>query len=85
MPYKLGAHARYRSGGDTLNLTFVNIGKAGVVLQVLDLLDNESPSEYYAAGVHRRLYGSFQGNASGDYHLEVYDPNGFLRAFRGNL
>ncbi len=33
LPYELGVHARYRSGGDALSLTFANTGKAGAVFR----------------------------------------------------
>ncbi len=85
LPYELGVHARYRSGGDALSLTFANTGKAGAVFQVFDLLDSENPPKRYTVGARKRLHDSFQGDASGDYHLEVHGPNGFLRVFRGNL
>ncbi|MHA5861008.1 phospholipase domain-containing protein, partial [Pseudomonas aeruginosa] len=79
LPYELGVHARYRSGGDALSLTFANTGKAGAVFQVFDLLDSENPPKRYTVGARKRLHDSFQGDASGDYHLEVHGPNGFLR------
>ncbi|MCS7775777.1 phospholipase C, phosphocholine-specific [Pseudomonas aeruginosa] len=85
LPYELGVHARYHSGGDALSLTFANTGKAGAVFQVFDLLDSENPPKRYTVGARKRLHDSFQGDASGDYHLEVHGPNGFLRVFRGNL
>ncbi|MDU5678262.1 MAG: phospholipase C, phosphocholine-specific, partial [Pseudomonas aeruginosa] len=47
LPYELGVHARYRSGGDALSLTFANTGKAGAVFQVFDLLDSENPPKRY--------------------------------------
>ncbi|MDF5808780.1 DUF756 domain-containing protein [Pseudomonas aeruginosa] len=43
-------HARYRSGGDALSLTFANTGKAGAVFQVFDLLDSENPPKRYTVG-----------------------------------
>lgn len=72
LPYELGVHARYRSGGDALSLTFANTGKAGAVFQVFDLLDSENPPKRYTVGARKRLHDSFQGDASGDYHLEVH-------------
>ncbi|HHK2514372.1 TPA: phospholipase domain-containing protein, partial [Pseudomonas aeruginosa] len=48
-------------------------------------LDSENPPKRYTVGARKRLHDSFQGDASGDYHLEVHGPNGFLRVFRGNL
>ena len=55
------------------------------MFQVFNLLDNVSAPKRYTVGAHRRLHDSFPGDASGDYHLEVHGPNGFLRVFRGNL
>ena len=54
LPYELGVHARYRSGGDALSLTFANTGKAGAVFQVFDLLDSENPPKRYTVGARKR-------------------------------
>ena len=58
LPYELGVHARYRSGGDALSLTFANTGKAGAVFQVFDLLDSENPPKRYTVGARKRLHAS---------------------------
>jgi len=85
LPYDLAVHARYRVREEALSLTFANTGKAGAVFQVYDLLDSVRAPKRYTVGAHRRLHDRFTGDASGDYHLEVHGPNGFLRVFRGNL
>ena len=78
-------HARYRSGGDALSLTFANTGRPARCSRCSTCSTARTRRNAHRRRAPSACTDSFQGDASGDYHLEAHGPNGFLRVFRGNL
>jgi phospholipase C len=86
LPYVLHAHVVQRALSDELGIAFENLGRAGVVFHVYDLLHLERLPRRYTVEAGKSLLDIWQTAADeGRYHLRVLGPNGFLRQFSGTL
>ncbi|MDM0113096.1 phospholipase C, phosphocholine-specific [Variovorax sp. J22R133] len=88
LPYELHVSARANPHNGKLRLIFANGGDAGAVFHVYDKLhlDDRLPRRY-AVEAGKRLDDDWAAMADdqGKYDLWVLGPNGFHRAFKGDL
>jgi phospholipase C len=85
VPYELHAHGKADFDAGTLTIQFVNSGKAAAVFHVRSL-DPERGPWTYTVGPHAGIADTWTFSDRGaGYDLSVYGPNGFFRAFKGNL
>jgi phospholipase C len=82
LPYELNVQGLVNASAGSIELTFVNTGKAGAVFQVRSSVAAD-PVRNYTVEAGKQLSGSWQ--ASGQYDLTVFGPNGFLRHFKGSM
>ena len=82
LPYELNVHAMVHAGNNTIDLTFVNTGKATVVFQVRSG-NAVDPVRTYTVEPDKSLVGTW--NVASSYDLSVYGPNGFVRFFNGSI
>lgn len=82
LPYTLNVLSAVNGSNGTIELRFVNSGKAGAVFHVRSA-NAADPVRNYTVEAGKSLSGAFK--ASGSYDLAVYGPNGFLRQFKGNV
>ena len=80
LPYDLNVYSKVSSS--TVELQFVNRGKAGAVFQVRSGSTTD-PVRNYTVEAGKTLSGSW--TVAGSYDLTVYGPNGFMRAFKGSV
>ncbi|MEV8504437.1 phospholipase domain-containing protein [Actinoplanes sp. NPDC051475] len=78
LPYAL--HADGEVTGETLTITFRNVGRATAVFQARSAREGEDPRSY-TVEPGKALTGTW--SASGRYDVAVHGPNGFHRDFRG--
>ncbi|MFI7602894.1 phosphocholine-specific phospholipase C [Actinoplanes sp. NPDC049681] len=78
LPYAL--HADGEVTGETLAITFRNVGRATAVFQARSTREGEEPRSY-TVEPGKTLTGTW--SALGRYDVEVHGPNGFHRCFRG--
>jgi phospholipase C len=85
LPYELHTSARVANGG-LVTLIFSNTGSQGAVFHVYDLLHlDRIPRRYTVeAGTSLRDTWDTLATDQGNYQLNVYGPNGFVRGFQGN-
>jgi phospholipase C len=86
LPYTLDAHGAVHDADDSFRIQFRNTGQAGAVFQVRSGNSADLPRTY-TVEPHKHLTDSWSVAAIGasKYDLSVYGPNGFYRAFRGNV
>ena len=82
LPYELDVTGVADANASTVVLDFHNTGKAGAVFQVRP--GDASAVRSYTVGASQSLSGTWSTTA-GAYDLDVYGPNGFLRAFKGKI
>jgi phospholipase C len=82
IPYALSVHSTVNASAGTLELTFVNAGKAGAVFQVRSDSTTD-PVRNYTVEAGKELPGTW--TVTGSYGLTVYGPNGFVRHFKGSI
>jgi phospholipase C len=82
LPYELNVHSTVRASSATVELLFVNSGKAGAVFQVRSGSTSD-PVRNYTVEAGKTLSGTW--TVSGSYDLTVYGPNGFTRSFKGSV
>ncbi|WP_211444190.1 phosphocholine-specific phospholipase C [Collimonas humicola] len=86
LPYELHVHARTHVRRNDIVLTFRNTGRAAAVFHVYDRLHLDRVPRRYALEAGKEWQDSWDLNADrGAYDLWVLGPNGFHRAFQGNL
>ncbi len=87
LPYELHVSSREDAPGRALWLIFRNTGQAGAVFHVYDRLHLDRVPRRYAVEPGKELADRWEAFASdrGRYDLWVLGPNGFHRAFRGDL
>ncbi|MGB9416552.1 MAG: phospholipase C, phosphocholine-specific [Acidobacteriaceae bacterium] len=86
LPYELHAQARVDRARRAVELHFRNTGKAAAVFHVRTG-DGKRGAWSYTVGTAGELSDSFPVIAAGevDYSFSVYGPNGFFRAFSGDI
>lgn len=82
LPYDLSVRDSVRAATNTVELFFINSGKAGAVFQVRSGAAAD-PVRNYTVEADKKLSGKW--TVSGSYDLSVYGPNGFFRSFKGRL
>lgn len=83
LPYVLHVHARLDRVG--VRLRFDNLGRAGAVLHVYDLLHLDRKPRRYTVEADKSLDDHWSAvSDAGSYELLVLGPNGFARGFSGN-
>jgi phospholipase C len=82
LPYELNVHRTVQASSTTVELDFINSGKAGAVFQVRPGSTTE-PVRNYTVEPGKKLSGAW--TVSGAYDLTVYGPNGFTRHFKGSV
>jgi len=86
LPYAFDVAGRVGSGDGRYWLDFANTGEAGAAFHVYSSNRADGPWTYtLAAGTTLSDYWSVDAVTRGVYALSVYGPNGFLRAFVGNI
>jgi phospholipase C len=82
LPYELNVCSTVNASSSTVELQFINNGKAGVVFQVRSGSATD-PVRNYTVEAGKTLSGSW--TVAGTYDLTVYGPNGFMRSFKGSV
>ncbi|OZI29820.1 phospholipase C, phosphocholine-specific [Bordetella genomosp. 10] len=87
LPYELHTTAHVAAGASTVTLEFANSGSAGAVFHVYDKRHLDLPPRRYAVEAGKSLSGVWTVPVGDDgaYDLWVLGPNGYHRAFAGNL
>jgi phospholipase C len=86
LPYELHASARTHVRRNNIVLTFRNTGRAAAVFHVYDRLHLDRVPRRYALEAGKEWQDTWELDADrGAYDLWVLGPNGFHRAFQGNL
>ncbi|AUW59254.1 phospholipase C, phosphocholine-specific [Sphingobium sp. SCG-1] len=83
LPYVL--HVDAVAAQDGLSLTFINEGQAGAVFQVYDKNALDQIPRRYTIESGKALTDMWSGKSEGNFDLIVLGPNGYVRAFKGNL
>jgi phospholipase C len=82
LPYELNVHSTIHASNSTVELQFVNGGKAGAVFQVRSGNPSD-PVRNYTVEAGKNLSGTW--TVAGSYDLTVYGPNGLTRYFKGKV
>jgi phospholipase C len=82
LPYELNVYSKVHVSSSTIELQFVNSGKAGAVFQVRSG-NATDPVRNYTVEAGKTLSGAW--TVAGSYDLTVYGPNGFTRYFKGSV
>ncbi|CAM3987721.1 phosphocholine-specific phospholipase C [Bordetella tumulicola] len=86
LPYELHVSARADAGAATVQLIFANSGKEAAVFHVYDRLHLDRIPRRYMVQPDKQLDDVWEaGGDNGEYDLWVLGPNGFHRAFTGDL
>ena len=86
LSYALYCHARPLPDSRQVQLVFENQGKKGAVYHVYDMNDLERIPRRYTVEAGRKLSDEWDlKEKSGQYHLEVFGPNGYFQSFRGSV
>jgi phospholipase C len=87
LPYELHVSANADVASGKIWLIFSNTGKAGAVFQVYDRLHLDRVPRRYTVEAGKELSDGWSAvsDDSGQYDLWVIGPNGFHRAFQGNV
>ena len=84
LPYILHTSSLVQSSTQQVKLMFANAGQQGAVFHVYNRLDLEAIPRRYMVQAGKQLEDLWDLN-DGKYDLWVLGPNGFHRAFKGNL
>ncbi|WP_374666856.1 phosphocholine-specific phospholipase C [Acinetobacter sp.] len=84
LPYMLHASAKVDAGAGTVKLLFSNTGEQAGVFHVYDQLDLAAVPRRYMVEAGKQLEDDWALH-NGQYDLWVLGPNGFHRAFKGDL
>ncbi|MBJ9986118.1 phospholipase C, phosphocholine-specific [Acinetobacter sp. S40] len=84
LPYILHTSAKVNLSGQSVQLLFANTGKQAAVFHVYDRLNLEAIPRRYMVEAGKQLQDEWN-TQQGAYDLWVLGPNGFHRAFVGNL
>lgn len=84
LPYNLLASAHVDHEARSVELEFVNAGKAGVVFAVYQS-GSESGPWWFTVEAGKRLRHRWDAASTGEYAFEVHGPNGWLRTFAGKI
>ena len=84
LPYSLLADGTVDLATGGFDIAFGNVGTAAAVYQVRSANPAEPP-RCYTVEAGKRLADRWAVAVDGGYDLSVYGPNGYLRAFRGNV
>lgn len=84
LPYILHTSAKVDAAQKTVKLMFSNTGKQAAVFHVYNRLDLTAIPRRYMVEVGKQLDDVWNAT-NGQYDLWVLGPNGFHRAFKGNL
>ncbi|RDZ28112.1 phosphocholine-specific phospholipase C [Lysobacter silvisoli] len=86
LPYELHTHGRIEASSGRYWLDFANTGVAGVGYTVYAANRSDGPWFYtLTPGTELSDYWSAKTYSQGKYDLAVHGPNGYLRAFKGDL
>jgi phospholipase C len=87
LPYRLHVEANVEAHGNKIELEFANDGTAGVVFHVYDRRHLDNAPRRYTVEAGKALRDAWKPAAAdeGAYSLWVLGPNGFHRAFEGNV
>ncbi|MEX3906577.1 phosphocholine-specific phospholipase C [Paraburkholderia sp. BR14319] len=87
LPYRLNVDASVDGRHHKVQLAFGNEGNAGAVFHVYDTLHLDRSPRRYTVEAGKTLRDTWTPSAADDgaYHLWVLGPNGFHRAFEGNV
>lgn len=89
LPYQLYADGRVSEDRKSYRIKFeakkevFGEKTAGTPFYVYSPLDNEPPRQY-AVKAGDNLFDEWPTNTEGNYHLQLYGPNGYYREFAGN-
>lgn len=84
--YSLRCHVNSMRAEQQVRLVFDNRGKKGAVYHVYDMNNLEQIPRRYTVEAGKQLSDEWNLNAeSGQYHLEVFGPNGFFQSFKGSV
>ena len=84
LPYILHSSAKVSPSGQSVQLLFANSGKQAAVFHVYDRLNLDAIPRRYMVEAGKQLQDDWN-TQQGLYDLWVLGPNGFHRAFTGNL
>ncbi|MDH2019251.1 phospholipase C, phosphocholine-specific [Acinetobacter ursingii] len=84
LPYILHTSAKVNPSGQSVQLLFANTGKQAAVFHVYDRLNLDAIPRRYMVEAGKQLQDEWS-TQQGLYDLWVLGPNGFHRAFTGNL
>jgi phospholipase C len=82
IPYELNVRGTVNASSSTVELLFVNAGRAGAVFQVRSDSTTDAVRNY-TVEAGKTLSGTW--TVAGSYGLTVYGPNGFTRYFKGSI
>jgi phospholipase C len=82
LPYELDVHAIVHAANGTVDLAFLNTGRATVVFHVRSG-NAVDPVRNYTVEPGKSLVGTW--SVASAYDLSVYGPNGFVRFFTGSI
>ncbi len=85
LPYALSASARVDDAARTIELEFVNSGKAGAVFTVYRTDDSDAGPWWFTVEAGKSLRHRWDLASDGGYAFEVQGPNGWLRTFSGRV
>ncbi|HTV22816.1 MAG TPA: phospholipase C, phosphocholine-specific [Polyangiaceae bacterium] len=85
LPYVLHAHARESESDGRVDVTFQNLGRAGVVFHVYDRLHLDRFPCRYTVEASKGLTDAWLAAEDAAYDLLIIGPNGFLREIVGVL
>ena len=84
LPYSLLADGAVDLASGGFDIAFRNVGTAAAVYQVRSA-NPAQPPRCYTVEAGKQLADRWAVAVDGGYDLSVYGPNGYLRAFRGNV
>jgi phospholipase C len=85
LPYDIDAVGSAHAGSGTFRLDFKNAGSAGACFQVRSGNTSDGPWSFTVEADKSLSYSWDLASTQGEYDLEVFGPNGFLRHFRGKV
>jgi phospholipase C len=85
LPYRLHCHLQSLKSDNKIRLLFENKGEAGAVYHVYDLHHPNAIPRRYTVEAGKSLDDDWKVSAKGEYHLEVFGPNGYFHKFSGSI
>jgi phospholipase C len=85
LPYRLHCHLQSLKSENKIRLLFENKGEAGAVYHVYDLHHLNAIPRRYTVEAGKSLDDEWKVSAKGEYHLEVFGPNGYFHKFSGSI